>query len=106
MRTGALPIISESEIEIAPTLSARDERPLAGLRRFAIAITVLTLVGHTVLGFEQSWVQPLVALATAYSTEFFCEFVDARLNTRKPRFAGNSRTKIDFFLSPHITGLA
>ncbi|NEQ87997.1 MAG: enediyne biosynthesis protein UnbU, partial [Moorea sp. SIO2I5] len=31
---------------------------LGGLRRFAIAITVLNLLGHTVLGFEQSWAQP------------------------------------------------
>jgi hypothetical protein len=39
---------------------------LAGLRRFAIAITLLNLLGHTVLGFEQSWAQPLVAVGAAY----------------------------------------
>jgi hypothetical protein len=38
---------------------------LGGLRRFAIAISILNILGHTVLGFEQSWAQPLVALATA-----------------------------------------
>jgi hypothetical protein len=37
-------------------------RRLADLRRFAIAITVLNILGHTVLGFEQSWAVPLVSL--------------------------------------------
>ena len=88
------------------TPSRGDGRRLAGLRRFAIAITILTLLGHTVLGFEQSWIQPLVALVTAYGMEFLLELIDARLNARKPRFIGNWRTAIDFFLSPHISGLA
>ena len=29
---------------------------LAALRRFAIAITILNVLGHTVLGFEQAWI--------------------------------------------------
>ncbi|MEQ9670292.1 MAG: hypothetical protein RLO19_18325 [Coleofasciculus sp. G2-EDA-02] len=55
---------------------------LAGLRRFAIAITFLNLLGHTVLGFEQSWAQPLIALFTAYSTELILELIDAKVNQR------------------------
>ena len=54
------------------------ETAWAALRRFAVAITVLNLLGHTVLGFEQSWAHPLVALATAYLTEVLLEAVDAR----------------------------
>jgi len=38
---------------------------IGGLRRFAIAITILNILGHTVLGFEQAWAHPIVALATA-----------------------------------------
>jgi enediyne biosynthesis protein E5 len=35
---------------------------VAGLWRFATAITALNILGHTVLGFEQAWATPLVAL--------------------------------------------
>lgn len=79
---------------------------LCGLRRFAIAITVLNLLGHTVLGFEQSWAQPLVALATAYSMELLLELLDAWSQQRRPRFLGGFRPLVDFLLSAHISGLA
>ncbi|MGH2413126.1 MAG: enediyne biosynthesis protein UnbU [Microcystaceae cyanobacterium] len=79
---------------------------LAGLRRFAIAITFLNLLGHTVLGFEQSWAQPLVALATAYSLELFLELIDAWADRHPPRFWGNPGKFVDFLLSAHITALA
>ncbi|WP_013320464.1 hypothetical protein [Gloeothece verrucosa] len=79
---------------------------LAGLRRFAIAITCLNILGHTVLGFEQSWAQPLVALATGYSVELLLETVDAWVNKRQPLFWGNFGQFVDFILSAHITSLA
>lgn len=80
---------------------------LGGLRRFAIAITVLNLLGHTVLGFEQSWAQPLVALATAYSLELLLEYLDAWGKRRQPRFLGGGVGQaVDFLLSAHISGLA
>lgn len=79
---------------------------LAGLRRFAIAITFLNLLGHTVLGFEQSWAQPLIALFTAYSTELILEVIDAKVNQRPLHFAGGFQNFIDFLLPAHITGLA
>jgi hypothetical protein len=79
---------------------------LAGLRRFAIAITILNLLGHTVLGFEQSFAQPLVALFTAYSVEIILELIDAKLNKRPLQFAGGIRHFIDFILPAHITALA
>jgi len=79
---------------------------LGGLRRFAVAITVLNLLGHFVLGFEQSYAQPLCALATAYGMEILLEGVDAWVNHRRPRFLGGWRAAIDFLLSAHITGLA
>ena len=37
-----------------------------GLKLEEVREEVLNLLGHTVLGFEQSWAQPLAALATAY----------------------------------------
>lgn len=79
---------------------------LGGLRRFATAITVLNILGHTVLGFEQSWAHPLVALVTAYTMELLLEWVDARLSGRSARFAGGPRKLVDFLLSAHISAMA
>lgn len=85
---------------------ANDPARLGGLRRFAMAITVLNLLGHTVLGFEQSWLQPVAALAAAYATELLLELADARAAGRAPRWRGGWRATVDFFLSAHISGLA
>lgn len=86
------------------------ERPrdlrLIALRRFAVAITVLNLLGHTVLGFEQAWAHPLVALATAYAVELLLGWIDARARGRRPAFAGSPRDLFHFLLPPHITALA
>jgi enediyne biosynthesis protein E5 len=79
---------------------------LGGLRRFAIAITVLNVLGHTVFGFEQSWAQVLIALATGYSFELLHESIDAWSQRRKPRFSGGGVRLIDFLLSAHISSLA
>lgn len=80
---------------------------LGGLRRFAIAITILNILGHIFFGFEQSWAQPLVALLSAYSVELLLEFIDARCNRRAPRYTGGGARKlVEFLLSAHITGLA
>jgi Na+-translocating ferredoxin:NAD+ oxidoreductase RnfD subunit len=80
---------------------------LGGLRRFAIAITVLNVLGHAFFGFEQSLAHPLVALASAYSVELLLEFIDARCNRRSLRFLGGGPRKfVEFLLSAHITGLA
>jgi len=79
---------------------------LGGLRRFAIAITILNLLGHTVLGFEQAWITPFVSLAAAYSTELLLEILDARLSHRPVRFRGGIGKVVDFLLSAHISGLA
>jgi enediyne biosynthesis protein E5 len=79
---------------------------LPALRRFAVAITVLNILGHFYLGFEQSWAQPLVALATAYSIELLLELVSARAERRQPHFAGGFRQLVDFLLPAHITALA
>lgn len=79
---------------------------LAGLRRFAVAITVLNILGHTLFGFEQSYAQPFVALAAAYSTEFLLEWIGSLAERRRPAYSGGWLTKVDFLLSAHISGLA
>ncbi len=79
---------------------------LAALRRFAIAITLFNVLGHTVFGFEQSWAQPLVGIGTAYLLELLIEWSRAWSEGRQPRFAGGVVRMVDFLLSAHITGLA
>ena len=83
------------------------KRLSAALSRFAIAITALNLFGHFFLGFEASWLTPLVALATSYSMETGLEALDAWANGRKPRFLGGGpRGMVMFLRSAHITALA
>jgi enediyne biosynthesis protein E5 len=82
------------------------ERRIAALRRFAIGITSLTLLGHLWLGFEQSWAQVVVALATCYGIELALEAADAWGARRPPRFGGGPQALVDFLLPAHITALA
>ena len=82
------------------------QRREGGLLRFAIAITVLNILGHLWLGFEQSWATPFVALAAGYATELAGEWSLARAIGRRPRFAGSPQVFVRFLLSAHITGLA
>jgi Na+-translocating ferredoxin:NAD+ oxidoreductase RnfD subunit len=79
---------------------------LAALRRFAITISILNLLGHTVLGFENSWAQMFVALGTAYLIELLLETVDASATGRSRRFEGGIVNFIDFLLPAHISGMA
>lgn len=76
---------------------------VGALRRFAAAITVFNLLGHTVFGFEQSWANPLAAMATAYAVELLLEWLEARAGGRRPRFHGDL---FGFLLPPHITALS
>jgi hypothetical protein len=82
------------------------EKRLGGLSRFAFAITVLNLLGHAFLGFEQPWIIPFLALAVAYTTEFVGEGIDAAANGRTPRYAGSPVEILKFLLPAHISALA
>lgn len=83
----------------------RDVRYLA-LRNFAISITVFNIFGYTVLGFEQPWLWPFIALATGYATEIVFEMISAWAQGRTPRFRGNGvRGFLEFLLPAHITSL-
>ena len=65
-----------------------DQARLGALIRFSIAITILNLLGHTVLGFEISVMQMLVCVATGYLIEIVLESVAAWSENRKPVFLG------------------
>jgi len=79
---------------------------IGGLRRFAVAITVLNILGHIFFGFEQSYAQPLVALLTAYGLELLLEIISAQTEKRKFKFSGGAARFVDFLLPAHITALA
>jgi hypothetical protein len=77
------------------------------LRNFAMSITVFNIVGYALLGFEQPYIWPFVALLTGYTVEIGLEALSARLEKRAPRFAGNGkRGMIEFLYPAHITSLA
>lgn len=80
---------------------------ITALRRFAISITIFNILGFTVLGFEQPWAWPFVALLTAYVTEIGLEWVSSRVEKRAPRYAGGGvRGMVEFLYPAHISGLA
>ncbi len=79
---------------------------IAALRRFAAAITLLTIFGHAFLGFEQAYAYVLVALATAYGMELLLEAIEAWSQNRPTRFSGSAVDLMNFLLPAHITGLA
>jgi hypothetical protein len=84
----------------------RKRDPRIGLRTSATFATIFTILGHTVLGFEQPLAQVFVALGTGYTCALFFEWVDARANGVAPGYAGGGvRKLIDFLLSAHMTSI-
>jgi Na+-translocating ferredoxin:NAD+ oxidoreductase RnfD subunit len=80
------------------------DRRSAALRRFGLSITALTVLGHTVLGFEQAYLTPVVGVAAALGTEILLDSVDAFAHHRRPKYLG--RAALDFLLPAYIAGLA
>jgi hypothetical protein len=84
-----------------------DPKVTIALRRFAISITVFNIAGYLLLGFEQPWIWPFVAVATGYTTELVLEAIGARVEGRDPRFRGGGlKGLIEFLFPAHITSLA
>jgi len=73
---------------------------------FALLITLWTVLGHAVLGFEQSHLQPVVGVLTAFVAQWLLEWVDARSTGRTPRYAGGFLSWANFLLPALIPGLA
>ncbi|MEV5606273.1 enediyne biosynthesis protein [Streptomyces sp. NPDC052299] len=102
-------VSNEKTLGQAPQQTAprHDVKVITALRRFAISISVLNILGYTLLGFEQPWLWPLIALAAAYTVEIGLEAVSARVDGRQARFLGGGPKGLMEFLFPaHITGLA
>nr|WP_189201125.1 enediyne biosynthesis protein UnbU [Couchioplanes caeruleus] len=86
-----------------PTRSAKG---LTALRRFAVSITVFTILGHAWLGFEQAYLTPIVALLVSYALSLVLETADAWAQHRPARYRGGPVNMINFLLPAHIAALA
>ena len=91
---------------VSSRIASPEERRLPALWRFAAAITVLNLVGHAWLGFEQAWLHPLVAVAAACAAELLLECVAAWSSGRAVGVGRTPREIAEFLLSAYISGLA
>jgi len=87
-----------------PTKSPRLR--LFALWYFTTLMIVWNVVGHTVLGFEQSWASPLVAVFTAIAVSMLFDWVDARARDRELRFAGSLGDFLNFLPACLIPGFA
>jgi hypothetical protein len=77
------------------------------LRNFALSISVFNIFGYTMLGFEQMWILPILAIITAYITELTLETITAWAYRRRPQYLGRGpRGVYEFLLPAHITALA
>jgi hypothetical protein len=105
-QAGSVPAPAPQPQTQTPTKPEPDKRYLA-LRNFAISLTVFNVLGYTLLGFEQPWLWPILALATGYTAELVFEMISARAELRAPRFRGKGgRGLYEFLLPAHITSLA
>jgi hypothetical protein len=96
-----LTVVGTKEEKPAP-----DPRYLA-LRNFAISISIFNVLGYTLLGFEQPWLWPIIAVLTAYTVEISFEMLSGWARNEQPRFMGNgARGLYEFLLPSHITALA
>jgi enediyne biosynthesis protein E5 len=79
---------------------------IKALRRFALSITVFNVLGHTVLGFEQARITPVLAALTSYTAALLFETIDAWATGRRPEYARDRDGVLNFLLPAHIVGLA
>jgi hypothetical protein len=91
--------------EILRKMAPADPR-IGALRRFGASITIFNIVGHAVLGFEQSWAQLLFAVLAAWGIEITLELAEAAVQQRPTPLRGGIKQAIDYLLPAHITGMA
>jgi hypothetical protein len=82
------------------------KRRLFALWYFTTLMIVWNVVGHTVLGFEQSWASPPTAIATAVVVSMLLDWVDARARGRALRFTGGLGNFLNFLPACLIPGFA
>ncbi len=81
-------------------------RRLCALWYFTILMLVWNVLGHTVLGFEQSWAAPFVGVGAAVALHLGLEWLRAWTHGNKPRFAGSLGEFLNFLPAALIPGFA
>lgn len=81
-------------------------RRLFALWYFTILMTVWNILGHTILGFEQAWAAPVVAVGTCIVMQFLLEWVDATAKGRVPRYKGGWKNTVNMLPPALIPGFA
>ncbi|MBI1842736.1 MAG: enediyne biosynthesis protein UnbU [Verrucomicrobia bacterium] len=79
---------------------------LFALWYFTALMIVWNVLGHTLLGFEQSWATPVVAILTAISVSMLLDWIDASIHNRELRFAGSLGGFLNFLPACLIPGFA
>jgi len=79
---------------------------LFALWYFTTLMTVWNVLGHTMLGFEQSWATPITAVLTAIGVSMLFDWIDARVNDRALRFTGSVGDFLNFLPACLIPGFA
>src|ERR1700712_4441406 len=92
---------------LAPAGKPKADPRYIALRNFAVSISVLNVFGYTMLGFEQPWLWPILAVLTGYATEVSFELLSSWTYRRTPKFLGGGvRSIYEAMLPAHITSLA
>lgn len=81
-------------------------RRLFALSFFAALITLWTVAGHTLLGWEQSWSTPVVAIATTVTVTLILEAVRAWSLDETPLYARGVKSLASLLLPALIPALA
>jgi hypothetical protein len=95
---------ANATISLYPNKSAKLR--LFALWYFAMLMILWNIAGHTILGFEQAWAHPIVAVASACLVQVLLEWIDASTNDRVPRFVGGIVNLLNFLLPAMISGFA
>ncbi len=101
------PAAAPAAAPAAPKKKGNTDPRYLALRNFAISISIFNTFGYTLLGFEQPWLWPFIAVSFAYMVEISFEMISAWAQRRDRRFQGNGvRGMYEFLLPSHITALA
>ncbi len=73
------------------------------LRRFAVTITIVNLLGHLYIGFETSYACTMVSVANACFVQALLEWIRSKIEGQEPLYA--QMGFIDFLLPAYIVGM-
>jgi hypothetical protein len=79
---------------------------LFALWYFTVLMIIWNVLGHTVLGFEQSWATPVIGVGVAILVQMFLDWVDAKAKNRELRFTGSVANFLNFLPAAIIPGFA